>query len=95
MIQSKVLIAGAPLGVIAAFTVVSQPVHAGTCAIVSVKARGLTQAAAANRAQKKLTRHINHWAHMNKLKIVHVGHGPAGCSKGALAVCTATAKVCP
>jgi hypothetical protein len=95
MIQSKVLVAGAALGVIAAFTVVSQPVFAGSCALVSVKARGLTQAAAANRAQKKLTWRINRWAHKNKLNVVRVGYGPAGCSKGALAVCTATAKVCP
>jgi hypothetical protein len=44
-------------------------------------------------AQRKLTWRINRWAHKNKLNVVRVGYGPAGCSKGALAVCTATAKV--
>jgi len=94
MIRSKVLIAGAALGVIAAFSAVSQPVYAGSCAIVPVKARGLTEATASNRAQRRLTWRINRWAHKNKLNVVRVGHGPAGCGKGALAVCTATAKVC-
>jgi hypothetical protein len=93
--RSKVLLACAVLGVMAAFIVVSQPVYAESCAIVSVKARGVTEAAASNRAKRRLTWRIKRWAHKNKLNVARVGYGPAGCSKGALAVCTATAKVCP
>jgi hypothetical protein len=96
MIDSKVAIAGAALGVLAAFVVVSQPVQASSCALVSVKARGLGEAAASKRSQAKLTRYINHWAHKNKLRAVHVGRAPTSCSKGkALFVCTSSAKVCP
>ncbi len=96
MIQSKVVMAGVAFGVIAAFAVVSQPAHAGSCVLVSVKARGLGEAAASKRSQAKLAHAVNHWAHKSKLKAVHVGNAPTSCSKGkALFVCTSTAKVCP
>ena len=98
MIRRKVVIAGVALGVIVAFVAVSQPVQAGGCVIVSAKARGLGEAAASKRAQAKLMRNINHWAHKNKLATVHTGHAPTSCTKGAggaLFVCTASAKVCP
>ena len=98
MIRRKVVIAGIALGVIVAFAAVSQPVQAGGCVIVSAKARGLGEAAASKRAQAKLMRNINHWAHKNKLATMHTGHAPTSCSKGAggaLFVCAASAKVCP
>jgi hypothetical protein len=96
MVQSKVLIAGAAVAAMAAFALVSQPVQAGSCVAVSAKARGLGEAAATGRSHKKLDRHVNRWAHKNKLTAVRVGHDATACSKGvALAVCTTSAKVCP
>jgi precorrin isomerase len=96
MIKSKLVIAGVTLGALVAFGVVSQPVQAGSCVLVSVKARGLAEPAASKRSQAKLTHAISHWAHKGKLKTVHVGNAPTSCSKGkALFVCTSTAKVCP
>ena len=95
MIRSTFLIAGAALSVIAAFVVVSQPVHAGSCALVSAKGRGLSQAAATTRSAKNLNGRINHWAHKNKLTAVRVGRVATACKAGALAVCTSSAKVCP
>ncbi|MGB6769210.1 MAG: hypothetical protein WBE50_14190 [Methyloceanibacter sp.] len=95
MIQSKVVIAGGALAVIAAFVIALQPVQAGSCVLVSAKARGLGEAAASKRSQAKLTHNINHWAHKNKLNAVRVGHAPTSCGKGPLFVCTSSAKVCP
>ncbi len=98
MIRRKVVIAGVALGVMVAFAAVSQPVQAAGCVIVSTKARGLGEHAASERAQAKLMRHIDHWAHKSKLSTVHSGHLPTSCSKGkggALFVCDSSAKVCP
>lgn len=89
------LIASAAIFVVAAYTAATEPVQAGSCAVVSAKARGLTEAAASTRSQKKLNHHINHWAHKQGLKVVRVGHGDTSCKKGALFVCTSAAKVCP
>jgi hypothetical protein len=96
MIKRKVVIAGVALGVLCAFAVVSQPVQAAGCVVVSAKARGVSELHASQRAQAKLMRHIDRWAHKNKLTTVRSGHAPTHCSKGgALFVCTADAKVCP
>jgi len=95
MLQSKVLVAAAAFGVVAAFVVASAPAQAGNCAVITVKARGLSEAAANKRAHAKLTRYVNHWAHKNKLKSVHVGYSPTSCGKGPVFVCTASAKACP
>ncbi|HEU0063144.1 MAG TPA: hypothetical protein VFR19_24920 [Hyphomicrobiaceae bacterium] len=98
MIQREVVIATIALGVIVAFAALSQPVQAAGCVLVSAKARGLGEHAASERAQAKLMRHIDHWAHTNKLSTVRSGHIPTSCSKGkggALFVCDASAKVCP
>jgi hypothetical protein len=96
MIRSKLLIAGAAVGAIAAFIAVSQPVQAGSCAVVTAKGRGLSEAAATTRSAKNLTGHINHWAHKSKLKAVRVGKASTACPKGGpLFVCTSSAKVCP
>lgn len=95
MIQRKVVIAAVALGITAAFAVVSHPVQAGGCVIVSAKARGVAEAGANKRSHDKLTRHINHWAHKNKLKSVHVGYTQTTCSGGPVFVCNVSAKVCP
>jgi hypothetical protein len=92
----KILIAGSALAAVAAFTLVSAPVEAGSCAYPSAKARGLDQKAVGARSAKHLKHKINHWAHKNKLKAVHVGTVSTVCKKGGvLAVCTSSAKVCP
>jgi hypothetical protein len=95
MIRSKLLITGAVFGAIAAFLAVSQPVQAGSCAVVTAKGRGLSEAAATKRSAKNLSGHINHWAHKGKLKAVRVGTASTSCSKGPLFICTSSAKVCP
>ena len=43
----NIVLAGAALGVIVAFAAASQPVQAGGCVVVSAKARGLGETAAA------------------------------------------------
>jgi hypothetical protein len=95
MIRSKLLIACAAVGAIGAFIAVSQPVQAGSCALVSAKGRGLSEAAATKRSDKNLNAHINHWAHKGKLKAVRVGTAATSCGKGPLFICTTSAKVCP
>ena len=95
MIRSKLLIACAAVGAIGAFIAVSQPVQAGSCALVTAKGRGLSEAAATKRSDKNLNAHINHWAHKGKLKAVRVGTAATSCGKGPLFICTTSAKVCP
>ena len=96
MIKRNLVIAGVALGVAGAIAAVSLPVQAA-CVVVSAKARGLSEAHASQRAQAKLMRHIDHWAHKNKLTTVRSGHAPTHCSKGGggLFVCSADSKVCP
>ncbi len=91
----KFMIAGAALAAITAYAVASQPVEAGSCVIASAKARGLTEANTTDRSMKKLKRVVNHWAHKNKYTKVKEGKIHTTCTKkGALAVCTSSAKVC-
>ena len=91
----KLLVAGMALAAVAAFTTVSQPVQAGSCAVVSAKARGLNESKVSARSLKNLKHKVNHWAKKNKLKLVKEGHASTVCSKkGALTVCTSSAKVC-
>ena len=91
----KLLVAGIALAAVAAFTTVSQPVQAGGCAVVSAKARGLNESKVSARSLKDLKHKVNHWAKKNKLKLVKEGHASTVCSKkGALTVCTSSAKVC-
>jgi hypothetical protein len=96
MSKSRVVVAGVVLSVVCAFAFVSQPVQAGGCVIVSAKARGVTELHTSGRAQAKLARHVDRWAHKNKLTTVRAGHAPTHCSKAAaLFVCVSHAKVCP
>ena len=91
----KLLVAGVALAAVAAFTAVSQPVEAGSCTVASAKARGLDESKVSARSMKQLNHKIKHWAHKNKLTAVRVGHKSTVCSKkGALDVCTSSAKVC-
>jgi len=89
------IIASAAVIAVAAFTAVSQPASAGTCAAVSAKGRGVDDAAATKRAEKNLVHRINHLAHKNKMSKVKVGKRSTKCAKGFPgSICTATAKVC-
>jgi hypothetical protein len=64
-------------------------------AVVSAKATGLSQTAVSNRANLKLQRQINHWAHVNNLSKVRVGAHHTSCTKGTagLSSCTSSARV--
>jgi len=91
----KVLVVSMALAAIAAFSVVSQPVAAGSCVVLSEKAIGLKQAETAARAQKQLNRKIEHWKTKNGYKFVRTSKTSTDCGKkGGLVSCTATAKVC-
>jgi hypothetical protein len=91
----KLLVAVFALAAIAAFTTVSHPVEAKSCAVASAKARGLDASKVSARSLKQLKHKVSHWAHKNKLKVVKEGHASTVCSKkGALTVCTSSAKVC-
>ena len=70
----KILIASTALAAIAAFTIITEPVHAGSsCVLLAAKGRGIDDANASNRSVKHLTNKINHYAHKNKLGSVRVG----------------------
>jgi hypothetical protein len=91
----KFLIAGAALAAIAAYTITTQPVEAGSCVVATGKGRGLNDAKATDRSMKHLKHVINHWAHKNKDKVVKEGKIHTTCAKkGALTVCKSSAKVC-
>jgi hypothetical protein len=91
----KLLVAGVALAAVAAFTTVSQPVQAGSCAVVSAKARGLNESKVSARSLKDLKHKVNHWAKKNKLKLVKEGPASTVCAKkGALTVCKSSARVC-
>jgi len=94
MLRSRSFIAGAALCAIAAAIVVSEPVHAGSCIVVTAKARGLSDGAAVKRTSAKLDRHVKRWARKNKAMVVRVGVPATACGKGVVAKCTATEKVC-
>ncbi len=91
----KFLIAGVALAAITAYAVASQPVEAGSCVVASAKARGLKEANASDKSLKKLKHVVDHWAHKNKYTKVKEAKAATTCTKkGALAVCTSSAKVC-
>ena len=90
----KLLVASAAVAAIAAYTAVTVPAQAAY-AVVSAKARGLTQAGTTTRSVKNLNHRISHWAHKKGLKAVRVGHVATTCKKGPLFVCTSAAKVAP
>jgi hypothetical protein len=92
----KILVAATAVAAIAAYAAVTQPVEAGSCAVLSAKSPGLKEAATSGRSQKKLAAQINHWAHKQGLKAVRVGTVSTACKKAtALVMCTSSAKVCP
>ena len=65
----KFLIAGTALAAIAAYSVASQPVEAGSCIVASAKARALNDAKATDKSMKHLKHVISHWAHKNQDKV--------------------------
>jgi len=94
MLRSTLIAVGAALCAIAVTVVVSEPVQAGSCAMVTAKGRGLSDVAAGKRAAAKLNRRVKRWAHKNKLTTVRVGAPSAACGKGVVAKCTTSKKVC-
>jgi hypothetical protein len=94
MLRTTLIAAGAALCVIAVTMVVSEPVQAGSCVMVTAKGRGLSDGAAGKRAATKLDWHVKRWAHKNKLTTVRVGTPSTACGKGIVAKCTTSKKVC-
>jgi hypothetical protein len=90
MIQSKIVIACAIAGAFAASALVVEPVQAGTCMPVTVKARGPDPATATTKASIKLTQR----AAMLRGKIKN---SSTSCQKGPPGgfVCMTSAVVCP
>jgi len=94
MLRSTLIAIGAALCAIAVTMVVSEPVQAGSCVMVTAKGRGLSDAAAGKRAAAKLNWRVNRWGHKNKLTTVRVGTPSTACGKGIVAKCTTSKKVC-
>jgi len=94
MLRRTLIAVGAALCAIAVTVVVSEPVQAGSCVMVTAKGRGLSDAAAGKRAAAKLNRHVKRWAHKNKLTTVRVGAPSTACGKGVVAKCMTSKKVC-
>ncbi len=91
----RLLVASTAFAALAALTLVSQPVAAGSCSVLTENAIGLNQGDAADRAKKQLKRKINRWADKNGYKSVQTIKSAILCTKkGGLAQCTASAKVC-
>jgi hypothetical protein len=91
----KILVACTALAAIIAFTIVAQPVEAGSCTVLSAKGRGTDETKTSARSVKHLTNKINHYAHKNKITAVRVGVVSTVCSKkGPLDTCRSSAKVC-
>ena len=65
----------------------------GPGAVVSAKATGLSETAVTNRADRKLHRQINHWAHGNNLSKVRVGAAHTSCTKGTAGLYSCTRSV--
>jgi hypothetical protein len=90
MMQSKLVVAGALLGALAALAFVAGPAQAGTCVPVTVKGRGADPASATRQASIKLTRRAASIG--GKVK-----NSSTNCQKGPPAgfLCTTSAVVCP
>lgn len=91
----KLLVASTAVAAISAFLLVSQPVEAGSCTLLSEKAIGLKQSETSGRALKQLNRKANHWAKKSGYKSARISKVATACKKkGAIYHCTAAAKVC-
>jgi len=92
--MKRLLSIAVALGLVLAFSAPATAAHR-LGAVVSAKATGLSQTAVSNRANRKLHRQINHWAHMNNLSKVRVGAPHTSCTKGTagLSSCTSSARV--
>ena len=93
--MNRLFIAVLALCAVAALTIVSQPVAAGSCTVVAAEGRGANEAKASARALKHSTFKINRWASRNGYTSVRKAKSKTLCAdKGALVHCTSTAKVC-
>jgi hypothetical protein len=92
--MKRLLSIAVALGLVLAFSAPGTAAQ-GPGAVVSAKATGLSQMAVSNRANLRLHRQINHWAHMNNLSKVRVGAPHTSCTKGTagLSSCTSSARV--
>ena len=90
MTRSKVLIACAVLGAIAACAMMAEPAQAGTCVPVTVKARAADPATATTKASIKLTQRAASLRGRIKNSSTNCQKGPPGGF-----VCTTSAIVCP
>jgi hypothetical protein len=92
--MKRLLSIAVALGLVLAFSAPGTAAHR-LGAVVSAKATGLSETAVSNRANRKLHRQINHWAHMNNLSKVRVGAPHTSCTKGTagLSSCTSSARV--
>ncbi len=93
--MNKLCVAGLALSAVVAFTIVSQPVAAGSCTVVVAEGRGANEAKASARALKHLTFKINRWASQNGYTAVRKAKSKTLCApKTARVHCTSSAKVC-
>jgi hypothetical protein len=92
--MKRLLSIAVALGLVLTFSAPGTAAHRPG-AVVSAKATGLSQTAVSNRANRKLHRQINHWAHVNNLSKVRVGDPHTSCTKGTagLSSCTSSARV--
>ena len=91
----KFVVLGAAIAAIALSAIPTQPVKAGSCAVVTAEGRGSDAAKATARAVKHLTFKTNRWAHKNGYATVHVAKSSSVCAdKGLIAHCKASRKVC-
>jgi hypothetical protein len=90
MIRGKVAIAGAFLAAVAAAAFFAEPVQAGTCMPLTVKARAADPATATTKASIKLTQRAASLRGRIKNSSTNCQKGPPGGF-----VCTTSAVVCP
>jgi membrane-bound ClpP family serine protease len=90
MIRGNVAVAGALFASLAAVVVIAEPVQAGTCMPVTVKARAADPATATTKASIKLTQRAASLRGRIKNSSTNCQKGPPGGF-----VCMTSAVVCP
>jgi hypothetical protein len=90
MIRGNVAVAGALFASLAAVVVIAEPVQAGTCMPVTVKARAADPATATTKASIKLTQRAASLKGRIKNSSTNCQKGPPGGF-----VCMTSAVVCP
>ena len=91
--MSKMLVAAAAVGMLAAFSLAPQQAQARSCLSLAVTAHGATQGIATNRAERRLQRYVS-----RNLTGARVGHDSTSCTgwgaKGVRPACESTAIAC-